>query len=120
MDISHRANQSPGDIADEIARAVDTNLVTGFECVARVLADASFTARCFADGVASDADLIDALAVALLHLETMVICRRERAMLRRHIAEVTAMTTLTDTPHDGAPGPIPSDHLNDTTGGMPL
>ena len=113
-------NQSPGDIADELAQAVDANLVTGFECIARVLADASFVARSFADGVASDDDLVDALTVALLSLEAMVFCRRERAMLRRHIAEVMAMASPTDTPHDGALGPIVGDHFNDSTGGMPL
>ena len=110
-------NRSPSDLADELAQAVNANLIPGFECIAKALSEPSFRARMWADGAGSVEELIIALNVAQVELEGMVICRRERAMLRRLIDEVTPMAHPTDTPHAEPDDPTRGKKALDSTGG---
>jgi len=83
-------NVSPSDIADEIARATNANLVQGLECIALAMHEASFQVRQFVHGDAEAGEVILAMQLALDQLEHMVHCRAERALLRRLIEEMDA------------------------------
>lgn len=109
---------SRGDVADELAQAVRANLTHGLECVALALSEPSFHARRWADGVGQACVLVAALHVALVEMESMVICRRERAMVRRLIDAVMAMAAPTDTVGDGPGGDTQDGAAHDITGGI--
>lgn len=106
------SNQSPGDVADQLAQTVCANLMHGLECIALALSEPAFHAREWADGAGDPDKVIGALQVALLELEGMVICRRERALMRRLTEEVMAIAHPTETRHAGrndAPGDLKTD-----------
>lgn len=117
-------NISKGDIADEIAQATNGNLIWGFECIALAISEASFTTRMWVDGAVDADEVIDAMQTALDQMEDMVVCRRERATLRRLIEEVREFDqeAADADPDQQAVAAIPDDLIrnqNDEAGDQP-
>lgn len=117
-------NISKGDIADEIAQATNGNLIWGFECIALAISEASFTTRLWVDGAVDADEVIDAMQTALDQMEDMVVCRRERATLRRLIEEVREFDqeAADADPDQQAVAAIPDDLIrnqNDEAGDQP-
>ena len=117
-------NISKGDIADEIAQATNGNLIWGFECIALAISEASFTTRLWVDGAVDADEVIDAMQTALDQMEDMVVCRKERATLRRLIEEVREFdqqAAAGDPDHEAVEA-IPDDLIrneNDEAGDQP-